>query len=166
MVSSTAGAVLAGSYAVSGTTVTFTPLTALPGSTIVFVAVPVNGLQDLSGNKNVSVNFSSSFPTASVTDTMAPQVVATPNNGATGIGLNATVVLTFSKSVNPNTMYPLLRDLEARGLVTRDPDARDGRRIVLDVHGAGRKGLTVADLVQMFRKVRDDEIVEDQLLLA
>ena len=39
-------------------------------------------------------------------------------------------------------------------------------RIVLDVHGESRKGLTVADLVQMFRKVRGDEIVEDQLLLA
>jgi len=107
--------ILAGSYAVSGTTVTFTPLTALPGSTLVFVAVPVNGLQDLSGNKNVSVNFSSSFTTASVTDTTAPQVVATPNNGATGIGLNATVVLTFSKSVNPNTINSNTVGLLANG---------------------------------------------------
>lgn len=101
----TSGPVLAGTYAVSGSTVTFTPLTALPGSTTVFVAVPVNGVQDLSGNKNTTINFSSSFTTASTVDTTAPQVVAVaPSNGATGIGLNATVVLTFSKSLNPSTI--------------------------------------------------------------
>jgi YD repeat-containing protein len=102
---STFGPVLAGTYSVSGTTVTFAPLTVLPGNTIVFVAVPTNGVQDLSGNKNTTVNFSSSFTTASVADTTAPQVVAVaPNNGATGIGLNAAVVLTFSKSLNPSTI--------------------------------------------------------------
>jgi putative ABC transport system ATP-binding protein len=39
-------------------------------------------------------------------------------------------------------------------------------RIVLDVHGETRKGLKVPDLIQMFRKVRGEEIVEDQILLA
>jgi len=113
---STFGPVLAGSYAVSGTTVTFTPLTPLPGSTLVFVGVPVNGVQDLSGNKNTTVNFSSSFTTASVADTTAPQVVSVaPNNGATGIGLNAAAVLTFSKSLNPNTINSNTFGLLANG---------------------------------------------------
>jgi len=73
-------------------------------------------VQDLSGNKNVSVNFSSSFTTAAVTDTTPPQVVAVaPSNAATGIGLNATVVLTFSKSLNPNTINSNTFGLLANG---------------------------------------------------
>jgi large repetitive protein len=112
----TSGPVLAGSYAVTGATVTFTPLTALPGSTSVFVAVPVSGVQDLSGNKNTTTNFSSSFTTASTADTTVPQVVAVaPSNGATGIGLNATVVLTFSKSLNPSTVTTNTFGLLANG---------------------------------------------------
>jgi YD repeat-containing protein len=97
--------VLAGSYVVSGSTVTFTPTTQLPGSTTIQVAVGSSGhfVYDFAGNLNNS--FSSSFTTAAVTDTTAPQVVSvTPGNGATGIGLDATIVLTFSKSLNPNTV--------------------------------------------------------------
>ncbi len=36
-------------------------------------------------------------------------------------------------------MGATLSALEARGLVTRDPDARDGRRILLSVTDAGRQ---------------------------
>src|SRR6266849_982468 len=121
--------VLAGNYAVSGTTVTFTPLTPLPGSTTVFVDVIPNGVQDISGNKNAS-NFQSSFTTAMVADTTPPQVVSvTPGNGATGIGLNATVVFTFSKSLNANTISANTLGLFANGVkltfsLSRSPDNR------------------------------------------
>jgi DNA-binding MarR family transcriptional regulator len=39
-------------------------------------------------------------------------------------------------------MGATLSALEARGLVARDPDVRDGRRIVLSVTEAGRQLLT------------------------
>src|SRR5258708_3724728 len=65
--------------------------------------VVVNGVLDLSGNgKNF---FESTFTTAAGTDNTAPTVVmVTPANGASGIGLNAAVVLSFSKSLNRNTI--------------------------------------------------------------
>jgi methionine-rich copper-binding protein CopC/phosphohistidine phosphatase SixA len=94
---------LAGSYAVdtTGKIVTFTPVSPLPGNTLIFVVV--NGVTDLSGNGNNF--FESTFTTGAGTDTTAPTVLmVTPGNGATGIGLNATAVLTFSKSLNRNTV--------------------------------------------------------------
>src|SRR6478735_1722751 len=41
--------------------------------------------------------------------------------------------------ISPQSMGATLSALEARGLVTRDPDARDGRRILLSVTDAGRQ---------------------------
>jgi RHS repeat-associated protein len=101
---SVSGAVLAGSYALdgTGTVVTFTALSPLPGNAMVTVQV-TQGLLDLSGN--ASNSFYSTFTTGSGTDTVAPVVtMATPQNGATGIGPNAVAVLTFSKSLNPSTI--------------------------------------------------------------
>jgi DNA-binding MarR family transcriptional regulator len=43
------------------------------------------------------------------------------------------------EQISPQSMGATLSALEARGLVARDPDARDGRRIVLSVTGAGRQ---------------------------
>jgi DNA-binding MarR family transcriptional regulator len=43
------------------------------------------------------------------------------------------------EQISPQSMGATLSALEARGLVTRDPDARDGRRIVLSVTEAGRQ---------------------------
>jgi RHS repeat-associated protein len=98
------GAVLAGSYTQdgTGTIVTFTPLSPFPGNMTVTVQVN-SGLLDLSGN--ASNAFSSTFTTGTGTDTIAPVVtLVTPQNAATGIGLNAVVVMTFSKSLNPGTI--------------------------------------------------------------
>jgi large repetitive protein len=93
---------LAGNYVVSGTTVMFTPVSPLPGNSMIDVAVS-SGVLDLSGNPAIS--FSSSFTTGAATDTTAPTVLmVTPTNGATGVGLNAPVVLTFSKSLNQSTL--------------------------------------------------------------
>ncbi|HEV2990986.1 MAG TPA: Ig-like domain-containing protein [Candidatus Angelobacter sp.] len=93
---------IAGSYAVNGSTVTFTPLNPLPGNSTISVRV-LGSLLNLVGN---SANFfSSSFTTTAIADTTAPQVVAvTPADGSINVGLNATVVLTFSKSLNPTTV--------------------------------------------------------------
>jgi len=43
------------------------------------------------------------------------------------------------EQISPQSMGATLSALEARGLVMRDPDARDGRRIVLSVTEAGRQ---------------------------
>ena len=96
-----AGANLAGTYTVNGAVVTFTPLTPFPGSAT--VSVSVSGVTDLAGNSNTG--FSSTFATAATVDTTPPTIISvTPNNGATGIGPNGQVVITFSKSMNPGTL--------------------------------------------------------------
>ena len=43
------------------------------------------------------------------------------------------------EQISPQSMGATLSALEARGLLTRDPDARDGRRILLSVTDAGRQ---------------------------
>lgn len=101
---SSLGAV-AGSYALdsTGTVLTFTPLSPLPGNATVSVSVINQGLLDLSGN--LSGSYYSTFTTGTGTDTTSPTVtMVTPSNGATGITPNTPVVLTFSKSLNPNTV--------------------------------------------------------------
>ena len=98
-------ATVAGSYAVSGSTVTFTPQTPLPGSATVYVYVDYYAaVQDLAGNSGQFPG-TTSFTTASTQDTTAPKVLSVvPGNGATGIGLNGEVTITFSKSMNPSSL--------------------------------------------------------------
>ncbi len=92
---------LAGSYTVNGASVTFVPISPFPGNAT--IQVQASGVLDLAGNANTP--FSSTFTTTATTDTTAPVVLSvTPNNGATNIGLNAVVVLTLSKSLNPATV--------------------------------------------------------------
>jgi DNA-binding MarR family transcriptional regulator len=43
------------------------------------------------------------------------------------------------EQISPQSMGATLSALESRGLVARDPDARDGRRVVLSVTEAGRQ---------------------------
>jgi RHS repeat-associated protein len=98
--------VLSGSYSLdsSGKALTFTPLTPLPGNSTILVQAVSNGVADLAGTR-IANSFSGSFTTAATTDTVPPQIVTiTPNNGANGIAPNSTVVLTFSKSLNANTL--------------------------------------------------------------
>jgi YD repeat-containing protein len=115
------GEQLAGSYAVNaaGTVVTFTPLSPLPENAT--IEVSVNGVLDLSGNTNIA--YQQTFTTGTGTDTTAPTVLnVTPGNGATGVGLNAAVVLTFSKSLNRSTVngntVVLLVDGSKLGILT------------------------------------------------
>lgn len=125
---------LAGSYTLdaTGKIVTFTPLSPLPGNSVINVAV--NGVLDLSGNSNVS--FQSSFTTGAGVDATAPTVVmVTPTNGATGIGLT-TVVLTFSKSLNPGTITNSTVGLLANGsnLFPAISVSADNRVVTLNVN--------------------------------
>src|SRR5205085_11863769 len=94
------GVQLAGSYAVNGTGVTFTPLTNLPGNTL--FTVNVNSVADVAGNLAF---FGSSFTTANTADTTPLTVVSvTPANGTTNVGPFTQVSVTFNKSVTPSTI--------------------------------------------------------------
>ena len=95
------GARVAGSLTVNGALVTFTPAAPLPANTRIFVQV--FSVADLVGNN--SNFFFSTFDTGAMADVTAPQVLmVTPMDGATDIGPNAVVVLTFSESLNPSTI--------------------------------------------------------------
>ena len=131
------GGELAGSYGLdgTGTMMTFTPLSPLPGNATVTVQVN-SGLLDLSGN--AANSFSSTFTTGTSTDTTAPVItMVTPQNGATGIGTNAVVVLTFSESLNPNTINTDTFALLANGsaLSSSISASADNRVVTLNGYG-------------------------------
>lgn len=93
----------AGQYSVNGAIVTFTPVSAFPGASRVRLRVSTNQVLDLAGNGNSF--FQSFFDTAGVADTTSPEVLMiTPVDGAEDVGLDADVVLTFSESLNANTI--------------------------------------------------------------
>ena len=99
---------VAGSYQVSGSTVTFTPDTPFPVNTTIWVYA-ANGPSDMAG-EHFSGQWLLSFTTATTAAPVTPapppfQVVAfTPGSNATNVGLRAPVVATFNRSVNPYTI--------------------------------------------------------------
>jgi YD repeat-containing protein len=104
---------LAGTYSVgsTGKVVTFTPLSPLPGNNTIDVYVNV---LDLAGNR--TTGYVLAFATGAETDTTPPTVLmVTPSNGATGVGPNASVILTFSKSMSRSTLNANTLALFANG---------------------------------------------------
>lgn len=102
LVSGLSGAVAA-SYQVSGDTVTIVPVSPLPGNRTVFVRVNQGAVADRSGN--LGNFFQSQFTTAAETDAVAPVVEAVvPADGTTGVGPNASVVVTMSESLDASTI--------------------------------------------------------------
>ena len=99
---------LAGTYAVdsTGTLVTFNVTGAFPANaTIQWYTNNNSTIRDMAGL--LLPNQVASFTTANTPDVTGPVVQAvTPTNGSTGVGPYATVSLTFSESVNPNTVTP------------------------------------------------------------
>jgi hypothetical protein len=125
---------VAGTYSVSGATVTFTPLTQYPASAT--MGMFVNGLTDEAGN-TVYPKFGT-FTTASTVDQTPPTVTITPSNGTTNVGLNTQIVLTFSKSINPTTISSSTVNL-FNGDVLLNPAisiSQDNRTVVLNSSGA------------------------------
>jgi hypothetical protein len=102
---------IAGSYQVSGNTVTFTPDSPFPVNTEIYVG-SCNGPSDMAGETIPGCYWyqfvyftTASTVTPFVPPTPAFQVSAfTPANNSTNVGLNAPLVATFSSSFNPNTI--------------------------------------------------------------
>jgi len=93
-------------YNSSNYTVTFTPSTALAGSTTYTAAI--SGAKDSSGQTMTPVTWS--FTTA-VPDTTPPTVISTsPASGATMVSFGSSVTATFSKPVEPNTISFTVKD--------------------------------------------------------
>ena len=110
---------LAGQYSVdsTGTVITFAVTGAFPANSTIQWYTNHNGaIRDMAG---LSLpNQLAQFTTANVPDVNGPTVLSvTPTNGATDVGPYATVTLTFSESINPNTGQRQHR----RALRRRDP---------------------------------------------
>ena len=143
--------VVAGSYSVSGASVTFTPLTQYPANTL--MNMTVCNLTDEAGN---SVCAGYTFTTANTADNTPPTVTISPANGATNVGLNTQVVLSFSESMNPSAITT-----NAVALLSGDTAlsygysiSRDNRTIVLNPGGtAFTPGATIT--VELSSGVRD-----------
>ena len=126
--------VIAGSYSVTGASVTFTPFTQYPANTVMQMTV-CNLLDEAANSACVS---GGTFTTANTVNHTTPTVSITPVNGTTNAGLNTQVVLTFSTSMNPATITQSSVNL-FNGDVPLNPAtsvSRDNRTVVLNYNGA------------------------------
>ena len=82
---------------------TFTPSSVLSYLTLYTVTVGT-GVADLAGN-HLATQYSWSFLTQPQPDTIAPTVSSTsPSNGATGVSVSPSLVVTFSEAMSPDTI--------------------------------------------------------------
>lgn len=104
-----AGVPAAGTVTCSGATATFTPTALLaPGTT--YTATLTTGVQDAAGT-----GLPSAYVWTFTTDT-PPVVIATlPSSGATGVLLNQSIAVTFSKTMNCATLYSPARTFTVTG---------------------------------------------------
>lgn len=127
------GVVVAGNYSVNGASVTFTPLSPYPASTL--MEMYISGLMDEAGNS--AYNSGGTFTTANTITTTPPTVTISPANGATNIGLNVPIVLTFSESINPSTITNNTAALFSgdTSLSYSSSISADNRTVVLNYNG-------------------------------
>jgi hypothetical protein len=92
-----------GTISYAGTTATFTPASNLGAATAHTVTI-TTGAKDVSG-VGIALNFVWKFTTGQLADTTPPLVSFTsPVPGATGTPINAKVLATFSKAMDPSTI--------------------------------------------------------------
>jgi hypothetical protein len=107
---------LAGTWAVdpvNGAKVTFTPTQPYPANATIQVWTQ-NLVRDLAGNTDNAYVVGTFTISSTAVDTTPPHVTSvTPVNGSTNVGRSQTVVLTFSKSINPSTVSPYSIELLA-----------------------------------------------------
>lgn len=94
---------VSGTVSYAGTTMTFTPDSALAANTA-FTATISTGAKDLAGNSLASDKVWT-FTTGATSDTTAPTVSSTdPASGASGVALNKKIAVTFSEAMDPLTI--------------------------------------------------------------
>jgi hypothetical protein len=92
-----------GSVSCSGTTATFTPSSALAGSTI-YTGTITTGAKDASGN-SIAVTYTWSFTTGVPADVTPPSVISvTPSNNATAVAVNSTSTAVFSEAMSATSI--------------------------------------------------------------
>ncbi len=89
-------------FSFSDTVVTFQPAATLAASTAYTLSL-TQGIKSIDGVP-LDGTFFGSFTTGTGTDTVPPTVTISPANGATNVPYNTTILLTFSKPINPNTV--------------------------------------------------------------
>ncbi|WDE10118.1 Ig-like domain-containing protein [Thalassomonas haliotis] len=129
-------------------TATFTPLTPLlPGQS--YRIRTFTSIEDLSGNAFSGSSVPSNFTIGGgePADTTKPQVqLITPNDGASDIGvINTSVVITFSESLNPNTVNSSTMELYANSVRLFPSISRstDNRTVTLRDNLPGNSTVTV-----------------------
>jgi DNA-binding MarR family transcriptional regulator len=81
-------------------------------------------------------------------------------------GPAAAADLARQEQISPQSMGATLSELEARGLVTRQPDPGDGRRILLSISARGRRELNrrrnarVEQLATVLAEFSEDELAQ------
>ena len=101
-------------YSTIGATATFTPNSALAPNTT-YTATIAAGVVNLAGNVLAS-NFVWTFTTGATADTTAPTVSSTnPVNGATGVGIDASINATFDEPMDTATLSPVTFTLTGPG---------------------------------------------------
>ena len=125
---------LAGTYVVSGSTVTFTPLTPFPNGANITVGEcggPTDILGDVFYQGACWQQELMNFTVTGTPDTTPPTVVSVnPTDGATNVRHDLSVSITFSKSINPgsaggfNTELFAGQDLQDNGNVSWSVDHR------------------------------------------
>src|SRR4029077_16414211 len=89
----------------NGAKVSFTPAQPYPAGALIYVWDTTNHVRDLAGNTDTAYIIGTFTISSTATDTTAPTVTSvTPANATTNVGRDVTVVLTFSKSINPATV--------------------------------------------------------------
>ncbi|MDZ4201634.1 MAG: Ig-like domain-containing protein, partial [Gallionella sp.] len=95
---------------ISGSTLSINPTLNLLGDTQYVVNLSAGNVKDLAGNALVTAA-SLNFRTAVVADTTPPTVASfSPADGATGIGINSSMNLTFSEAIQRGTGSIVIRD--------------------------------------------------------
>ena len=99
-----------GTVAYTGTTGTFTPTAKLVANKVYTATITTNA-RDRKGRK-LATNYVWSFTTGNTSDMIQPTVLATnPLNNAKLVPFNNSVLVTFSKSMDPATLTPLTFNL-------------------------------------------------------
>ena len=114
---------VAGSLAVNGNQVSFTPLNPFPGNARIYATV--NGVKDLAGNIN---NYHSRyFNTGDGQDTIAPEVISiSPVDNSMDVNTNQPVTLTFNESLNASTINNNNFVFFVNGAIVRPSVSRSG----------------------------------------